>query len=119
MASSKKAGQGYLHSITVEASDLEFSLGDGETWSKPHQFSLSQSPFQAYVVNNLDPENPMAKQLIQTILEQSRNSNKGFKVLVDLSETGEGLPIAKEKYRELLAPLTSSMTYQVLCRHRK
>eukprot|EP00826_Nyctotherus_ovalis_P043224 TRINITY_DN4527_c0_g1_i5.p1 TRINITY_DN4527_c0_g1~~TRINITY_DN4527_c0_g1_i5.p1 ORF type:complete len:323 (-),score=78.73 TRINITY_DN4527_c0_g1_i5:168-1136(-) len=114
MASSKKVGESYLYSITVEASDLEYSLGDGDVWSEPYEFSLSQSPFRAYIVSDLDPVNPRAKQLIQTILEQCRNSNKGFKVLVDLSETREGSPTLNRDYSELLAPLASSVTYQSL-----
>ena len=117
IAVNRKIGSIYLHYVTIGIKDdstYEFILGNGSEWTLPFTFDYKNGPFHAYIVNDLDPNNVKAQQILKRIIEHAKNS-KGMKSIIDLSTTKETNPLSSQSFCNFLQPALKLVTYQVNC----
>ena len=103
----------YIHSVIIgikNGASYEFIVGNGTEWSESFVFSFPSKPFHAYIINELDPSNPQAHQIIHNIAELAKK-DKGMKVVIDLSKQKQVNPLVLNT--SLLEPISNLTFYQV------
>ena len=109
-------GELYTATIGIDEDKYTMSFGHDMEWTDPLSMDFSQPPFQAFVINGLDPTSPESSLIVEQIKQMMSESKKGLKVLIDLG-TGynESVTSSQESYN-LLFPLISKMPFQAVPR---
>ena len=114
-AGNRKIGSGQIQYGTLEIkneSTYKNILTKDSEWTLPFTFDYKDGPFHAYIVNNLDPNNEKAQQIVKRIIEHAKNS-KGMKSIIDLSKTKENNPLSSQSFCDFVQPVLRLVTYQV------
>ena len=104
----------FMHLATLEPDSYEVIFGSDKNWSKPFFFEFTPKMLELYIVNDLNPNDPKAVQIIDSIKKEASRSIGSFKFLIDLSSSMNGTRLNSDNYSHLISTLGKLMLYQVI-----